>query len=185
MDFIYAIDKAITDFIHFGLQNEIFDFLMPLITRLGDIGFIWIIISVVLVLTKKYRRIGFTCILALILSTILTEGILKHLVERTRPLIVNPIETPLIPIPVTFSFPSGHTGASVAVAFVLCKYLPRYKLGFITLAFLIAFSRIYLYVHYFFDVIGGVIVGITSGVLAIYIIEKWIFRKDKEKLTNI
>lgn len=178
MDFIYSIDKAITDFIHFGLQNEIFDFIMPFITKLGDIGFVWIIISVTLLITKKYRRIGFTCILALILSTILTEGILKHLVERVRPLVANPIEKPLISIPTTFSFPSGHTGASVAVAFVLCKYLYKYKLGFITLAFLIAFSRIYLYVHYFFDVMGGVIVGLISGILAIYIMKNWIVKRE-------
>jgi len=55
---LYGIDKGITDAIHFGLQNKIFDTIMPFITRLGDAGFIWITISIILICTKKYRKVS-------------------------------------------------------------------------------------------------------------------------------
>ncbi|MEG2289150.1 MAG: phosphatase PAP2 family protein [Clostridium sp.] len=169
---LYSIDKGITDFIHYGLQNDFFDAIMPYITKLGDVGIVWIVISIILMCMKKYRRVGFACLLSLITCAILTEGIIKHIFERVRPIVAYPIDNPLIKLPTSSSFPSGHTGSSVAVTYVLCTYIKRYKPYFISLAVLIGFSRIYLYVHYFSDILGGVVVGIISGILAVYIIKK-------------
>ncbi len=180
---LYGIDKGITDAIHFGLQNKIFDTMMPFITRLGDAGFIWIAISIILICTKKYRKVGITSLLAISIGTILTEGVIKHLVERVRPIIAYPIDNPLIKLPISFSFPSGHTASSIAVAYVLSTYIKRYKFYFISLAILIGFSIIYLYVHYFSDVLGGAVVGLVSGILAVYIMGK--INKQKEKNWNI
>lgn len=180
---LYGIDKGITDAIHFGLQSKIFDTMMPFITRLGDAGFIWIAISITLICTKKYRKVGITSLLAISIGTILTEGVIKHLVERVRPIIAYPIDNPLIKLPISFSFPSGHTASSIAVAYVLSTYIKRYKFYFISLAILIGFSRIYLYVHYFSDVLGGAVVGLVSGILAVYIMGK--INKRKEKNWNI
>lgn len=175
---LYGIDKGITDTVHFGLQNKIFDTIMPFITRLGDAGFIWITISIILICTKKYRKVGITSLLAISIGTILTEGVIKHLVERVRPIIAYPIDNPLIKLPISFSFPSGHTASSIAVAYVLSTYIKRYKFYFISLAVLIGFSRIYLYVHYFSDVLGGAVVGLVSGILAVYIMGKINNRKE-------
>jgi undecaprenyl-diphosphatase len=175
---LYGIDKGITDAIHFGLQNKFFDAIMPFITRLGDIGFIWIVISIILICTKKYRKVGMASLLAISISTILTEGIIKHLVERVRPIIAYPIDNPLIKLPTSSSFPSGHTASSIAVAYVLSTYIKRYKFYFISLAVLIGFSRIYLYVHYFSDVLGGAVVGLISGILSVYIVRKISEKKE-------
>ncbi|WP_346930672.1 phosphatase PAP2 family protein [Clostridium sp.] len=180
---LYGIDKGITDAIHFGLQNKVFDAIMPFITRLGDAGFIWITVSIILICTKKYRKVGITSLLAISISTILTEGIIKHLVERIRPIIAYPIDNPLIKLPTSSSFPSGHTASSIAVAYVLSTYIKRYKFYFISLAVLIGFSRIYLYVHYFSDVLGGAVVGLISGILSVYIVRK-ISEKKEVTLDN-
>ena len=175
---LYGIDKGITDAIHFGLQNKFFDAIMPFITRLGDAGFIWIAISIILICTKKYRKVGIASLLAISISTILTEGIIKHLVERVRPIIAYPIDNPLIKLPTSSSFPSGHTASSIAVTYVLSTYIKRYKFYFISLAVLIGFSRIYLYVHYFSDVLGGAVVGLISGILSVYIVRKISEKKE-------
>jgi undecaprenyl-diphosphatase len=180
---LYGIDKGITDAIHYGLQNDFLNVIMPLITRLGDAGFVWIIISIILMCTKRYRKVGIISLVAIFISTILTEGVIKHLVERVRPIIAYPIDNPLIKLPTSFSFPSGHTASSIAVAYVLSTYIKRYKFYFISLAVLIAFSRIYLYVHYFSDVLGGVVVGLISGIIAVYIVRK-INEKKENSLNN-
>lgn len=180
---LYGLDKGITDAIHFGLQNGFFDAIMPIITRLGDGGLIWIIFSIILICTKKYRKVGITSLLAISLGAILTEGVIKHLVERVRPIIAYPIDNPLIKLPTSSSFPSGHTASSVAVAYVLCTYIKRYRVYFISLAAFIGFSRIYLYVHYFSDVMGGVVVGLICGILVVFIVRK-INEKKEIRLSN-
>ncbi len=177
---LYGLDKGITDAIHFGLQNRVFDAIMPTITKLGDGGAIWIIFSIILMCTKKYRKVGITSLLAISIGAIFTEGVIKHLVERVRPIIAYPIDNPLIKLPTSSSFPSGHTASSVAVAYVLCTYIKRYRVYFISLAALIGFSRIYLYVHYFSDVMGGVVVGLMCGILAVFIVKK--INKKKENI---
>lgn len=172
IDFLYGIDKAIVDFIHYGLKNSAFDFLMPKITFLGDSGLIWIIISLLLMFTKKYRKIGFTCALGLIFSLLFTDLSIKQWVQRPRPITMYPIENPLIKTPTSYSFPSGHTSSSFAAAWVLYRIMDKYKLWYLVLAALISFSRMYLYVHYLSDIVGGIVIGIISATLAMVIINK-------------
>ncbi|GAA0122719.1 MAG: phosphatase PAP2 family protein [Clostridium argentinense] len=167
LKYIHTVDKTLIDFIHHNLRNPLFDKLMPLITHLGDGGAIWIIISIILLFNKDYSHIGFLCLISLLLSTVLTEGIIKNIVERVRPIIRYPISDPLINIPKSFSFPSGHTSSSFAVATILFILLPQYKIIPIVLALLIGFSRIYLYVHYPSDVFAGILVGILSAFIVI------------------
>lgn len=146
------------------------DFLTPiftLITSLGDKGSIWLIICLLLLLSKKTRNVGIMGIIALCLSLIINNGILKNVVARTRPYEVVPGLQPLIPFSKDFSFPSGHTGASFAAAVVFFKKLPhKYGIPALIIAGLIAFSRLYLGVHYPTDVICGVISGVLIGLLS-------------------
>ncbi|GKU26542.1 phosphatase PAP2 family protein [Clostridium folliculivorans] len=141
------------------LQNKYFDRIMTLITSMGNLGAIWVIIALVLILDKDYIVVGDTVILTLIISTIVGEGLVKHLVRRIRPCNFYKNINMLIARPDSYSFPSGHTLSSFAVAEVLSTYFSEYKLLFIGIAFLIALSRIYLFVHYPTDVIAGIIIG--------------------------
>ena len=109
---------------------------------------------------------------ALILSTILGEGILKHVVQRVRPSEDIPAVNLLIAKPLSYSFPSGHTASSFAVAGVLAKYFKDYAIEFLGLASLIAFSRLYLYVHYPTDVLAGIILGLICSRIIIYMFSR-------------
>ena len=159
-------DSSILLFIQDNMHGPIMDKVMVLSTYLGNGGIIWIVIAMVLIINKKYRRIGLMAMAALILSTILGEGIIKHVVQRIRPS-ANILEANLlITKPLSYSFPSGHTMSSFAVAGVLAKHLRSYALEFLSLASLIAFSRLYLYIHYPTDVLAGIVLGLTcSGII--------------------
>jgi len=152
------------------LKNKYLDRLMPIVTSMGNLGIIWIMIAAILIVDKPYRLIGNIVILTLIVSTLIGEGIVKHIVRRVRPCDYNSREL-LIAKPLSYSFPSGHTLSSFAVAEVLSIYFSEYKLIFIGIAFLIALSRLYLYVHYPTDVIAGILIGLVCSKLIFIIVQ--------------
>lgn len=146
------------------LRTPLGDAVIPLITALGNHGLIWIMLTAVLLVIPKTRRSGAVLAAALLVDLIVCNGILKPLIARTRPFGVNTAVTLLIPKPSDFSFPSGHTAASftAATALWLNKEKALWKPA-LALAVLIAFSRLYLYVHYPTDVLGGILTGIFAG----------------------
>ncbi|NLZ48864.1 MAG: phosphatase PAP2 family protein, partial [Clostridiales bacterium] len=77
--------------------------------------------------------------------------------------------------PSSFSFPSGHTGFSFAATGVLAKYFRKYRIPLFILASLMAFSRVYLCVHYPSDIIGGIILGLICSQISI-----WVFDRESE-----
>jgi undecaprenyl-diphosphatase len=163
IELLQKIDINTLKLIHDYSQNYILDKIMPFITSLGNLGLVWIVISIILISNKKYRSIGLMCISALILNTILGEGILKHLFERQRPFVSMPTIHLLIDKPTSFSFPSGHTSTSFAVAGIIWSQLKKYRVYVVLLACLIAFSRLYLFVHYPSDILGGIVQGLVCA----------------------
>ncbi|ANP68801.1 phosphatase PAP2 family protein [Clostridium tyrobutyricum] len=161
---LQRFDIYILSIINKYLRNKYMDTFMCIMTKLGDMGAIWIAIAFILLLDKTYRYMGKMIIITLVASTVLGEGILKHLIKRLRPCNEKKDIELIIKKPVSlYSFPSGHTLSSFAVAGVLSTYFIQYELIFIVLASLIALSRIYLYVHYPTDVIGGIIIGLMCS----------------------
>jgi undecaprenyl-diphosphatase len=164
------MEQTVLDFIQQTMQSPLFDRFWPVITHLGDAGAIWIILTLALLVHPRTRRLGLACGIALLCSVVFTNLILKNLVARTRPFYLVDIEL-LIKAPGEHSFPSGHATSSFAVAFVLWKERTRigrmeiYRIGMV-LASLIAFSRLYLYVHYPTDVLAGVLMGYLCSVVA-------------------
>ncbi|OAA90304.1 phosphatase PAP2 family protein [Clostridium ljungdahlii] len=169
---INIFDNYILCVIEKYMQNRYLDRLMPIVTSMGNGGFIWILIAVVLILDKPHRAIGNIVILTLIISTIVGEGIIKHIVRRVRPCNYKNNINLLIVKPMSYSFPSGHTVSSFAVAEILSMYFSQYKLIFMGIAFSIAFSRLYLYVHYPTDIISGIIVGIVCAKLIFIVLQE-------------
>jgi len=153
-------------------QNNFLDKAMPYITKLGDYGFVWIILSGILFLDSEYRDTGIMCILALILTSIVGEGFLKHLVQRERPCNKMSIKGNLISEPITYSFPSGHTASSFSVAWVISNQITVLSVPVLIIASLIAFSRLYLLLHYPSDIIMGVILGLLCSdvILKFYLV---------------
>ena len=164
-----GIEIQILDWMQ-NIRTPFGDIIVPLISGLGNAGIIWIALTLVLLITPKTRRSGLIMALALIADLILCNGILKNLVARTRPYDVNTVVNLLIEKPVDYSFPSGHTAASFAA--VTALYLAGEKKLWkpaLVLSILIAFTRMYLYVHYPTDILGGIAVGIISGYIGFFI----------------
>ena len=155
------------------IHTPLLDKILAFITSLGNVGIIWIVLAVVLLILPKTRKTGIIVAAALLMDLILCNLILKNLVARVRPYDVNTAIAILIKKPLDFSFPSGHTAASFAAMTAL--FLAKMKKAWIAaliLALLIAFSRLYFYVHYPTDVLGGAVVGILSGIIGYAIVEK-------------
>ena len=159
------IELSILDWIQ-TKHTPFLDKIMVFITRLGDAGIIWIMLSIVLLLIPKTRKSGAVMVVALVVDVLLCNIVLKNLVARTRPYDVNTGVHLLVAKLHDYSFPSGHTAASFAsvTALYLAGEKKLWKFALV-LACLIAISRLYLYVHYPTDVLGGILFGVISGYL--------------------
>lgn len=161
MERIYETDKMILLYLQEHIRNSILTPAMKVITSLGNAGMIWIILTAVLLLYKPTRRLGLLCLVALAEEYIVCDLIIKKLVRRARPFDQFKEIVPLVRKPTDYSFPSGHSGSSFAVGFTVWRKGDR-RLGIpaLLLAFLIAFSRLYVAVHYPSDVFTGILLGI-------------------------
>lgn len=159
-----ALDWTILNGIQEIFKCDFMDMIMPRLTALGDAGIIWIVIGICMLISKKYRKTGVLVLAGLLMGLIIGNGLVKNLVARQRPCWMNPDFPLLIANPSDFSFPSGHTQACCIAATVIT--IKHRKMGWVVipLAVIIAFSRLYLYVHFPSDVLGGAVMGILIGI---------------------
>ena len=171
-----SFDLPILDWIQANMRSGFMDFIMPWITILGDAGIFWMICAAILAITKKYRRIGFGMAIAMVLGLLVCNVTLKPLVARIRPYdfqeTLGVTINLLIENQHDFSFPSGHTIASFEACTVMLLGSRKLGIPATLLAILIAFSRMYLYVHYPTDVIASVILGTLFGVIGYLVTHK-------------
>lgn len=153
-----------------SLHNGFLDTILPVISSFGDSGIGWIVLSIILLCIPKYRKAGLAMALALIFCLIIGNITLKPLIARPRPYSYFPEMQLLIPPLEDFSFPSGHTFASFASATALFLFHRKEGVAAYLLAAVIAFSRMYFYVHFPTDILAGIILGIASGFTAFKII---------------
>lgn len=168
---LYQIEFAILYALQ-SLHGPWLDQIMTRITSLGDHGFIWILTGVVLFCIPKTRKIGISVLLSLAVGLLLGNMILKNLVQRPRPCWIDTQIVLLIQNPRDFSFPSGHTLASFEGAISIWLYNKKLGTAFLILAVLIAFSRLYLFVHFPTDVLGGAILGSLIALSVHRVIER-------------
>ena len=168
MNFEYAI----LDFIRNNLSSPFADGLMKGISFLGNAGWIWILTAICLMIFKRTRKAGVTIACALVFSLLISNLALKPLIARVRPYELKEGIALIISPPSDYSFPSGHTSASFAASVALILNEKRLGIAAMLLASLIAFSRLYLYVHFPSDILGGIIIGTLCGVLAFFATRK-------------
>ncbi|MGN0313990.1 MAG: phosphatase PAP2 family protein [Fusicatenibacter sp.] len=154
------------------LHNGFLDGLMTGISFLGNAGWFWIVLTILLLCIPRYRKSGIVMALALILDLCICNLALKPLVARERPCWIDPTVKLLLDMPTDYSFPSGHSAASFAAAAGLFFYHRREGSAALIVASLIAFSRLYLFVHFPTDVLGGILTGLLCAYLARAITEK-------------
>lgn len=154
------------------LHAPVLDLFFKTVTRFGDGGLFWIVLGVVLLCSKKTRICG-ACVLAgLIVGALITNVTIKPLVARERPCWINDAVQLLVKVPKDFSFPSGHSQASFVSATAIYMNHRRWGIAAYILAALIAFSRLYLYVHFPTDVLVGILIGICVGIVVSILIRR-------------
>ena len=160
-----ALDWGILHWIQNNISCPFLDAVVPKLTMLGNAGIIWIFAGVLLLCTKKYRRQGALVLMGLLVGLLVGNVALKHLVARSRPCWLDPSVQLLIATPTDYSFPSGHTLSSTISATILTKTDRRFGYAAIPMAALLAFSRLYLFVHFPSDVLAGAVLGLVIGVV--------------------
>ena len=167
IDFKYCsvekFDFSILNFIQENFRCTFLDVVMPFITSLGDVGFIWILISVILLFFKKTRNLGIQLLISILFAYVIYQWVMKPIIARPRPFTQNPIVELLIKAPKDFSFPSGHTACGFSFVVILFLAKNKWWIPSLVLACLIGFSRLYLYVHFPTDVLCGAICGTVFG----------------------
>ena len=160
---LLELDFSVLYWIQAHLRCGLLDCLMPKLTLLGELGAVWILLALVLTVTKRYRRCGLLLATGLLCSLLLGNLLLKPLVARPRPCWLDMGVTLLVAVPRDYSFPSGHSLSGFIAATVLLCQDKRLGVPALVLALLIAFSRLYLFVHFPSDVLAGILLGVAVG----------------------
>lgn len=164
---IPAFDAAVMEFVQTHFHNSVTDAVFPVLTYLGEAGIVWIVTALALLLFKKTRATGALVLAAMLVTFVSGELILKNIVCRPRPCHTFPNVPMLIAPPDSYSFPSGHSASGFAAATMLFLRFKKWGWTAYLPAALIAFSRIFLFVHYPTDVLAGALLG-TLFAIAVY-----------------
>ncbi len=162
-------------------RTPFLDKVLPVITSLADDGICWIVLAVVLLCIPRTRRAGLSMGLALLLGLLVGNILLKNIVGRIRPYDVDPSVLLLIERLSDFSFPSGHTLASVGASVALTVRHRWAGIAALVLSAVIAFSRLYLFVHYPTDVLAGAVLGVGTGLCGCLLADKILAALQKRK----
>lgn len=171
-EFITPADTAILDFIQQYIKCEFLDVIMAFFSFIGESGAIWFAAAIVMLFPRKTRSTGVMVICAIALGFIVGELAIKNIVCRPRPFIANPDIVLNIKPPSGYSCPSGHSCSSLAAATVMLIKDKRFGIPALCVALLIVFSRLYNYVHYPSDVLLGMMLGIVSAIIIVFIFRK-------------
>lgn len=165
-----GLDFKLLNIISDSLRSDFLDELFVFFTKLGDKGLVWIIFALIYLSIPGKREIGKVMALALIIDLLVINLVFKPLFHRPRPFMLVDRDL-LIPKLYDGSFPSGHAAASFAVTFVIFAMEKNLgiKISCLVVATLISLSRIYLYVHFPSDVLGGIAIGLLIGKIALEI----------------
>ena len=141
------------------LRTPLVDGLMVFITSLGDHGWFWILMGVLLFSFPRTRILGGCMLISIAAGFLLGNVMLKNIAARQRPCWLDPSVELLVAVPKDFSFPSGHSLVSFEGAVCIFLFNRKWGIPALMLAVLTAFSRLYLFVHFPTDVLVGIVMG--------------------------
>ena len=162
------------DFLYFlqDIHNPVLDVIMKYASDLGNLGLFWILVALVLVAIKSQRKTGIQAIVAMALAFIVGNLILKNAFMRARPCQIDETVALLVKIPSDYSFPSGHTMNGFATSISILMNNKKIGIPAVILATVITFSRLYNFVHFPTDIIGGFVIALCMAILANYLCKK-------------
>jgi len=149
-----------------GIHQEWLTEILRFFTTMGESGLVWIVIAIVLTCIPKTRKCGLTMMIAMAVTYLVGNLFLKNVIARPRPCAVDTGVTLKIPFPSEYSFPSGHTSNGFAAAVTIFSYYRKAGILSLLVAAIIAFSRLYLGVHYPGDVLAGFLVALLTSTVA-------------------
>jgi undecaprenyl-diphosphatase len=186
-DFLLELDRSLFYFCNQSMRNWLFDVVFPFLTDLNRkpvalviVGILWVLL---LLKGGRHGRIAALLLVpTIVLSDHLSSSVLKFIIERARPCHELANVHLLVGCGSGYSFPSSHAVNNFAGALVLSYFLPRWTWAFFSFAALVAFSRVYVGVHYPSDIIGGAIIGMIIGAAVLTsfrVTEEWWIRRKK------
>lgn len=171
---IVDLDIEILEYVQTLSGNPVVDGFMVFMSKIGDNGIVWIMLSMILITSKKHRKAGIMALSALVLSTLFGELLLKHLIGRQRPFEDHEMFKALIETSSVYSFPSGHATSSFAVAGTVAWIFRKYSPLLLGAAALVSLSRVYLFVHYPSDIVAGMILGLGCAAIVIQLYKRFV-----------
>ena len=156
-----------------SIHGTVLDPLMVGITYSATFGLIWFVLGFLMTCSQRWRRCGVSVIVAVAVTYILVDVILKPLVCRDRPFAVEDFDL-LIAAPDSWSFPSGHTASAFAGAIAILIHNRRWGCVAMLYAILVGISRVYLCVHWPTDVVAGALIGIAVALVVVWFMSRWI-----------
>ena len=162
-DWLYALQD---------IHNPVLDKVMVFVSALGNAGIFWIAVGLLLLITKRYRRGGAQMLVAMAVTFVIGNLILKNLVARERPCWIDREVLLLMASPSDYSFPSGHSMNGFAGSVSLLCIDRRIGIPAVILAAVIAFSRLYLFMHFPTDVFAGIVIGLVIALITNYVFWK-------------
>jgi undecaprenyl-diphosphatase len=175
LSFLSAADAALFRLINGQGQNFFFDWFMPFVTDLKN--FIFVLIALGIWILWKERKAGLILLLftglTLAITDQLSSQVLKEIIGRIRPCHVLENVHMLTDCNTSYSFPSSHAVNIFAAALFLAQPLRRAAPFFFAIAAIVAYSRVYIGIHYPFDVMGGAAIGLLIA---------WPMRRLKDKV---
>ena len=157
--FLYAIPRT-----------AVLDGFFLAVTKIaGSYGQLWVIVAAVLLIFKSTRKAGVAVLLAYAAVFLIGQFGLKNLISRPRPCQIDRDFALLVSRPSSSSFPSTHSAWAFGAATAIFMQHKKAGVAAFIAAALIAFSRLYLFLHFPTDVLAGIALGIALGVLANWI----------------
>lgn len=180
LDFINSIDRYFLYMINNSFSNPLFDYLMPIITNYDKLLFFQVILLGITIYLLFFKGNHGKILLLILFITILftdqlNSTVIKNIVARARPChfiegkqVVENLRL-LVSCGPGYSFPSSHAANNFAMALIISLFYRKYFVPLIIFATLIAFSRVYVGVHFPSDVIAGAAIGTIVALLVYYL----------------
>lgn len=150
-----------------GISSPFLDSAMTFVSYSVSSGLLWFVMAAVMLCLPRRRAMGMAVVVAVCVSFLMTDVILKPMFDTVRPFEVMDVTT-MVPAPDNASFPSGHTASSFAAATAIMLFDRRVGTVSLLYACLVGFSRMYLCMHWPVDVLGGALIGMACALLSVW-----------------